>query len=243
MARIILVTGASTGIGAETARLLAEGNMIFVHFNASKEAAEQTAAEVQERGGTAHLVQADLSSEAGCDALYSEVSVMTNRLDVLVNSAGGLIRRQAVRELEWELMEQIFRLNVFSTMMVSRLCVPLLEKGKDPCIVNISSIAARHGAPSATIYGAAKGAVDSFTRGMAKELAPAIRVNAVAPGVIETPFHQKVSTPERMRQFRENTPLGRNGQAIHVATAIRFLIEDDFLTGETVDVNGGMFMR
>jgi 3-oxoacyl-[acyl-carrier protein] reductase len=188
-------------------------------------------------------VQADLSSEAGCDALYSEVSVMTNRLDVLVNSAGGLIRRQAVRELEWELMEQIFRLNVFSTMMVSRLCVPLLEKGKDPCIVNISSIAARHGAPSATIYGAAKGAVDSFTRGMAKELAPAIRVNAVAPGVIETPFHQKVSTPERMRQFRENTPLGRNGQAIHVATAIRFLIEDDFLTGETVDVNGGMFMR
>ena len=243
MARYILVTGASTGIGAETARLLAEGNVVFVHYNASRDAAEQTGAEVQSRGGTAHLVQADLATEAGCDALYSLVSILTNRLDVLVNNAGGLIERQSLAELEWSLMERVFALNVFSAMMMTRLCLPLLERGHDPCIVNISSIAARHGAPTATIYGAAKGAIDSLTRGMAGELAPRIRVNAVAPGVIETPFHEKVSTPERMREFAGRTPLGRNGQAIHIARAIEFLIDNDFVTGETIDVNGGLFMR
>ncbi len=239
----ILITGASTGIGSETARRLAKGNQVFVHYHASRKAAEATAAEVHARGGTAILVGADLSTEAGCVSLHSEVAGRADHLDALVNSAGGLIRRLGARELEWSLMEETFTLNVFSTMMTCRLCIPLLEKGSNPCIINISSIAARHGAPSATIYGAAKGAVDSFTRGLAKELAPGIRVNAVAPGVIETPFHEKVSTPERMRQFRESTPLGRNGKAVDIARTIQFLIESDFITGETVDVNGGLFMR
>ena len=243
MSKMIVVTGASTGIGAETARLLAEGNNIFIHYNASREAAEQTAAEVQERGGTAHLVQADLFGEAGCDALYTEVSVMTNRVDVLVNNAGGLVQRQAVRELEWDTMERIFALNTFSTMLLTSLFVPLLEKGTDPCVVNVTSIAARHGAPTATLYGAAKGAIDSFTRGAAAELAPKIRVNAVAPGVIDTPFHERYSTPERMESFRKSTPLDRNGRPADVAGAIRFLIESDFITGETIDINGGLFMR
>lgn len=240
---VICITGSSTGIGAETARLLAEGNTIFIHYNTSMEAAERTAADVAARGGTAHLFQADLSKESGCKSLHAAVASKTDRLDVLVNSAGGLIQRQSARELEWALMERIFSLNVFSSMLMCRLSIPLLEKGANPCIVNVSSIAARHGAASATIYGGAKGAVDSFTRGLAKELAPAIRVVAVAPGVIETPFHEKVSTPERMRQFREATPLGRNGRALDVARAIRFLIESDFITGETIDVNGGLFMR
>jgi len=243
MAKIIVITGASTGIGGETARLLAEGNNIFIHNNESREAAEQTAAEVQERGGTASLIQADLFSEAGCDALYSEVSVMTNRIDVLVNNAGGLVQRQGLRQLEWSLMERVFALNTFSTMLLSSLFVPLLERGTDPCIVNVTSIAARHGAPTATLYGAAKGAIDSFTRGAAAELAPKIRVNAVAPGVIDTRFHERYSTPERMEKFRADTPLQRNGTALDVARAIQFLIENDFLTGETIDVNGGLFMH
>jgi len=175
--------------------------------------------------------------------LYSEVSVMTNRIDVLVNNAGGLLQRQGIRELEWSLMERVFALNTFSTMLLSSLFVPLLEKGTDPCIVNTTSVAARHGAPTATLYGAAKGAIDSFTRGMAAELAPAIRVNAVAPGVIDTPFHERYSTPARMEKFRENTPLKRNGRPADVARAIQFLIENNFITGETIDVNGGLFMR
>jgi 3-oxoacyl-[acyl-carrier protein] reductase len=243
MAKTILITGASTGIGAATARLLGAENRIFVHYHSSAAEAGRTAQAVTAQGGEAVLLQADLSTERGCRDLLAAVAARTDRLEALVNNAGGLIRRTPVRELGWELMLQTFALNVFSTMMVSRLSIPLLEKGANPSIVNISSIAIRTGAPSATIYGAAKGAVDVFTRGLAKELAPAIRVNAVAPGFIRTPFHDKVSTPELLESSRQNTPLKRLGEAGHIAEAIRFLIEADFITGETIDVNGGLFMR
>jgi 3-oxoacyl-[acyl-carrier protein] reductase len=243
MSKNILITGASTGIGAETARLLAPGNNIIIHYNSSEDDARTVANEVQEQGGHAYLIQADLSNETGPKALVQFVTSEFDRLDVLINNAGSLIERRGVRELEWELMEKIFRLNLFSVMTLSSLCIPLLEKGTDPSVINVSSIAMRHGAPSATIYGASKGALDSFTRGIAKELAPGIRVNAVAPGVIETPFHDRFSTKERMESFAESTPLKRNGKPIHIATAIQFLIENDFVTGETVDVNGGLFMQ
>lgn len=243
MSKTILITGASTGIGAETARLLAPDNTILIHYNSSEEAAERVASEVESRGGTAKLVQADLSSEEGTRELFNYVSSNFDHLDVLVNNAGSLIERRESRDLSWELMEQTFRLNVFSVMTLSSQCIPLLEKGTDPSIVNITSIAMRHGAPTATIYGATKAALDSFTRGLAKELAPGIRVNAVAPGVIETPFHERFSTEERMKTFAESTPLKRNGKPEHIAEAIRFLIDNDFVTGETVDVNGGLFMR
>ncbi len=243
MGKTILITGASTGIGAATARLLGAGNLIFVHYHSSTAEAGRTARAVTEQGGEAILLQADLSTERGCRGLLAAVAARTVALDALVNNAGGLIRRTPVRELDWELMLQTFTLNAFSTMMVSRLSIPLLEKGTNPSIVNISSIAIRTGAPSATIYGAAKGAVDVFTRGLAKELAPAIRVNAVAPGFILTPFHDKVSSPQLMETSRQNTPLKRLGEAGHIAEAIRFLIEAEFMTGETVDVNGGLFMR
>ncbi len=243
MSKNILITGASTGIGAETAVCLAPGNHIYLHFNNSKQAAEKTAEKVKSKGGKATLLQADLSQEAGCRKLYAELTKTADKLDVLVNNAGGLIKRQAVREYQWSLMEDIFSLNTFSAMMVTSLCIPLLEKGTDPNIVNLSSIAMRHGGPTATIYAASKSALDSFTRGIAKELAPAIRVNAVAPGVIITPFHDNVSTPEQIKAWSEATPLKKNGTPMHIASTIKFLIENDFITGETIDVNGGLSMR
>ncbi|MEM7370841.1 MAG: SDR family oxidoreductase [Bacteroidota bacterium] len=243
MSKHILITGASTGIGAETAIELAAGNVIYVHYNSSADAAQSVASEVEKRGGTAHIIQADLMLEEGCQQLHAEVAAKTDVLDVLVNNAGGLIRRNPVPELEWELMEQIFALNVYSTMMMTRLCIPMLQKAEAPNIINMTSIAMRHGAPTATIYGASKGAIDSFTRGAAKELAPHVRVNAIAPGVIETPFHEKVSTPEQMERFKEFSPLKRNGVSSHIATAVRFLVDNDFMTGETLDINGGSFMR
>jgi 3-oxoacyl-[acyl-carrier protein] reductase len=243
MAKSILITGASTGIGAETARQMAAGNEIFIHYNASVEQAEKVAADVNEKGGKSYLVQADLSKEDGCRELVKAVSTESKKIDVLINNAGGLIKRQSVRELEWPLMEDIFALNTFSTMMVTSLCIPLLEKGEDPCIINITSVAMRHGAPTATIYGASKSAIDSFTRGIAKELAPAIRVNAVSPGVILTPFHDKVSTAEQLEAWREGNPLQKNGESIHIAKTIEFLINNDFVNGETIDINGGLFMR
>jgi 3-oxoacyl-[acyl-carrier protein] reductase len=239
----ILITGASTGIGAAAARLLAPGNLVYAHYHSSAAAAQAVGRAVSEQGGEAVVLQADLSTEQGCRDLMDAVAARSDHLDVLVNNAGGLIRRTPVRDLTWELMLQTFALNVFSTMLVSRLAIALLEKGSNPSIVNISSIAIRTGAPSATIYGAAKGAVDVFTRGLAKELAPAIRVNAVAPGFIRTPFHDKFSTPELLETSRQNTPLKRLGEAAHIAEAIRFLIHSEFITGETIDVNGGLFMR
>ena len=101
----------------------------------------------------------------------------------------------------------------------------------------------RFGAPSATLYAASKSAIDSYTRGAARELAPKIRVNAIAPGVILTPFHERYSTAERLEAMRSNTPLGEHGESEHIASAVRFLIENTFITGETIDINGGMFMR
>ncbi len=243
MAKTILITGGSTGIGAAAALQLAAGNKIFLHYNSSRNAAKKVADEIEQKGGEVFLIQADLSNEAGCEALLKETSKNTGHLDVLINNAGGLIERQYCRDLQWELMERVFALNTFSLMKVSALSIPLLEKGTNPSIVNLSSVAVRHGAPSATLYGAAKGAVDTFTRGMAKELAPDIRVNAVAPGVIDTPFHEKVSTPEMMENWREGTPLQKNGRAEDIAHAIEFLIENQFTTGETVDINGGTQMR
>ena len=239
----ILITGASTGIGAETARLLADGNLVFVHFFSSNQPAEKVAAEVEEKGGKAKLIQADLSTEDGCRSLVAAVAAETDRLEVLFNNAGALIKRANADEAQWDLMQQVFALNTFSTMMVTSLCIPLLKKGKDPCIINMSSVAIRHGAPTATIYGASKAAVDSYTRGIAKELAPDIRVNAVAPGVVLTPFHDNVTTPEKLEEFRKANPLQKNGEPIHIARAVEFIIENDFLNGETIDINGGLFMR
>ncbi|MGD8883529.1 MAG: SDR family oxidoreductase [Desulfobacterales bacterium] len=243
MSKVMLITGASTGIGAETARHLAKENEIFVHYNASKEAAANVAADVERLGGKAYLLQADLSTEAGCKDLVNTISEKTDKLDVLVNNAGGLIKRHNVREYEWRLMEEIFALNTFSAMMVTSLCIPLLDKSNAPCIINISSVAMRHGAPTATIYGASKAALDSFTRGIAKELAPSIRVNAIAPGVILTPFHDNVSSPEQLEAWRQGNPLEKNGEPLHIAQTIKFFIDNNFVNGETIDVNGGLFMR
>lgn len=243
MSKTILITGASMGIGAETAKILAPGNTILVHYNSSRAAAEQVAADVAQRGGTAELYQADLTQRAGCFKLFEDVSRAHDHLDVLVNNAGALVKRFLVADFEWEAMETIFALNVYSVMQLSSLFIPLLRQGSDPGIVNLTSIAQRTGAPTSTVYGAAKSAIDSFTRGLARELAPEVRVNAVAPGIIDTPFHDVVTSQERMETAKAQTPLQRHGRPIHVALAIAMLIENDFMTGETIDVNGGLFMR
>jgi len=243
MSKKLLITGASTGIGADTAVEFARGNLIFVHYNSSRDAAQKVADRVRELGGEPVIVQADLTSEAGCEALYGAVAKHTDALDVLVNNAGGLVRRETVDRVGWESLIEIFSLNTFSAIMTTMLCIPLLKKGNDPCVINITSVAMRTGAPTATIYGASKGALDSFTRGAARELAPGIRVNAVAPGVIPTPFHEKYTDPERMEQFRENTPVKHHGTANDIAMTIRLLVENTYITGETIDVNGGLFMR
>lgn len=243
MSKTILITGASTGIGAETALGLAEGNNIILHYNRSEKAVEEIASLVEQRGGVPTIVKADLSNEEGTLDLVKAVKSSFAKLDVLFNNAGGLIERSSAGEMSWSLMQETFALNVFSAFLLSSELKSLLLKGTDPCIINNTSIAMRTGAPTASIYGASKGALDSFTRGMAKELAPDIRVNAVAPGVIVTPFHDKVTSDEQMARFKESNPLKKLGAPEHIVQAVFFLIENTFVNGETIDVNGGAFMR
>lgn len=239
----IMITGASTGIGAETARTFAKGNELFLVYNRSIEKAKALEEELVEMGAKVHLFQSDITSEIAVIELFRKLSQHTDSLDVLINNAGGLVRRQAAGELEWQLMDEIFRLNVFSLFKITSLAIPMLKKGTDANIVNITSIASRHGAPGATIYGAAKGAVDTFTRGLCKELAPTIRVNSISPGVIDTPFHEKVSTPEQLVAWADGNPLKRNGKPEHIASAIKLVVENNFINGESIDVNGGLMVR
>jgi 3-oxoacyl-[acyl-carrier protein] reductase len=242
VARKILITGASTGIGADAARHLAAGNEIIIHYNSSEDSAKSVAEDVTRAGGRPLIAQADLSEQQGCKQLVDFTRQNFESLDVLINNAGSLVKRMAADEIDWNTMQTTFALNVFSVFKLTSDLIPLLKKGQDPNIINITSIAMRHGAPTATVYGATKSALDAYTRGLAKELAPDIRVNAVAPGVIETPFHERFSTPERMENFRNATPLLRNGKTKHISLAIDMLMNNDFMTGATVDVNGGLFM-
>jgi len=239
----IAITGASTGIGAATSRELASGNTLYIHYNSSKEAAEKVAEEVRSLGGTAFLVQADLSTDEGCQKLADEISARTGELDVLINNAGGLLYRHALEETTWKIAYETFALNVFSAMRVTALLLPLLKKKDQTNIINMTSVAARFGSPTASTYASAKGALDTYTRGLAKGLAPNIRVNAIAPGVILTPFHDKSTSKEQLEKFMNATPLGHAGQPEDIARAVRFILETPFITGESIDINGGMNMR
>jgi len=242
-AKTIVITGAGMGIGAETARQVASGNRLILHYYTSEKGALMLQEELKPLCASVDIVEANLTTDAGCVSLFRLIKERFPALDVLVNNAGGMIARQSVKDLTWTHLADTFALNTCSAMRITGLCTELLQLGRNACVVNVTSIAMRHGAPSATAYGAAKAAMDAFTRGAALELAPRVRVNAVAPGIIDTRFHERMTSEEKMKQFISNTPLKRTGDVIDVARTIRFLIESEFITGETVDCNGGLTMR
>jgi 3-oxoacyl-[acyl-carrier protein] reductase len=171
------------------------------------------------------------------------VEERTDSLDLLVNNAGGLLQRHSIEETTWEIAQASFELNVFSAMRLTALLTPLIRKGQEPLIIYITSVAARSGSPTATTYAAAKGALDTYTRGVAKALAPDVRVNAIAPGVIFTPFHEKSTSEEQLQKFLNAIPLERGGEPEDIARAVSFIMSNPFMTGETIDINGGMNMR
>lgn len=243
MSQTVLVTGSSTGIGALTAIDIAQNKQVIIHYLSSKDSAEKTAAAVKEQGGTPHLIQADLTTDAGCNKVANFIDKTFGKLDILINNAGGLDNLHSASEITWDFLEKVFSLNTFSVMRLTSLCVPLLRKGNSSCVVNITSVSMRTGAPNATVYAAAKAAIDSFTRGLALELAPAIRVNAIAPGYINTPFHDDLTSEQDLQNIASISPLKMIGNPKHISLAVKFLIENDFMTGETIDVNGGLYMR
>jgi len=240
-----IVTGASTGIGRATAKALAgAGADVAIHYGSSRNEAEETARAVEAQGRRAFLVQADFRDPtAAGKAVEAAVEALGAPIDILVNNAGSLIGRSAVDEMDEELWQEVIALNLSSVFFATKAALPHLGNGAR--IVNVSSIAARHGGgPGAFAYAAAKGGVMTLTRGLAKELASRnIRVNAIAPGVIETHFHDKFSTPELLETFRKGIPLGRLGTSEECAGAVLYLVSPlaSYVTGQSIDINGGQW--
>lgn len=236
-----IVTGGGRDIGAAVARkLAAEGANVAISYFESSKGADAVVADIESAGGKAIAVQADLNAQAGVDALVGATVAAFGGVDILVNNAGGLIARVKVAEMDLSHWEAVMTLNVTSTFMMTKACLAHMTSG---AIINIASQAARDGGgPGAVAYATAKGAVMTLTRGLAKELGPDIRVNALCPGMIDTDFHN-IHTPEAGRRgFEANAPLKKQGHVDDAANFVLFLASDDsgFVTGANYDLNGGM---
>lgn len=245
--RVALVTGAGVGIGRATALALASaGATVGVHYHSSANGARQTLDEIIDLGAQGFTLHGDLTQEDQADRVVDELVEQAGRLDILVNNAGNPLQRSSLEECPTSLWRQAFDVNVTSAFFVTRRSIPHLKRSGHASIVNNLSLSVQTGgAGGAGPYAAAKGALQVMTRTLARELAPAVRVNAVMPGVVETRHHEVFSSPERMADYRKQTPLARNGSADEVAQAILFLASDasSFITGAVIDINGGRFSR
>jgi 3-oxoacyl-[acyl-carrier protein] reductase len=245
--RTALITGAGTGIGRAVALALAgEGATIGVHYNSSRRGAEETLAALADKGAKGVLLAGDLTEERQAIGVVDQFVAEIGRLDILFNNAGSAVRRARIEECPTELWRRIFDVNLTSAFMVTRQAIPHLRKsGKGAIVNNLTLSIQTGGSGGAGPYAAAKGALHVFTRTLSRELAPHVRANAIMPGVIETAHHEAFSTPERMQQYRQETPLARNGTAEEVAAAVLFLVSDaaSFMTGAVLDISGGRFLR
>ena len=247
MSQVILITGASRGIGAATALLAARaGYAVAVNYSANSLAADEVVRQIRQHGGSAITVQADVAEESQVLAMFEKVGAKLGRLTALVNNAGVVDQKARVDGMSVARLKRMFDINVIGTMVCAREAVKRMSTlygGAGGAIVNVSSVAARLGAPGQYVdYAAAKGAVDVFTLGLAKEVATeGIRVNAVRPGIIDTDIHASGGLPDRARQMAPQVPMQRPGTAEEVARSIVWLLSDDssYTTGALLDIGGG----
>ena len=244
---VILITGGSRGIGAATALLAArQGFAVAVNYSANSLAADEVVRQIRATGGTAITVQADVAVEAQVIAMFEKVEAELGTLSALVNNAGVVDMASRVDEMSVQRIRRMFDINVLGSFMCAREAIQRMSTrrgGAGGAIVNVSSVAARLGGAHQYVdYAASKGAIDTFTVGLAKELAlEGIRVNAVRPGIIETDIHASGGQPDRAREMAPLVPMQRSGSADEVAKAIVWLLTDDasYVTGAVLDVAGG----
>jgi NAD(P)-dependent dehydrogenase (short-subunit alcohol dehydrogenase family) len=243
----LLVTGGSRGIGAATARLAAaRGYAVCLSYHSNATAADDVVAEITRAGGEAFAVAADVARESDVLHLFAAVDGRFGRLDALVNNAGILEHHMRVDQMTLGRLQRVMATNVIGAMLCAREAVRRMSTrhgGRGGAIVNVSSMAARLGSPNEYVdYAASKGAIDSMTIGLAKEVAAeGIRVNAVRPGVIYTDIHASGGEPGRVDRIRGSVPMQRGGTAEEVARAIVWLLSDEasYSTGTFIDVSGG----
>jgi len=246
--KVVLITGASTGIGAAAARAFARsGSRVAIHYNASRAAAEEVATDVRAAGAEALLVAGDVTQYANVKRIVAETLGALGRIDVLINNAGGLVKRTRIEDYSEEFLHQVIALNVTQVAMFMHEVIPAMRRQKSGNVINVSSIAARHGGGAgAIIYAGAKGFISTATRGWAKEVVgDGIRVNAVSPGVITTPFHERYSTPEQLKTMQATIPMNRLGTPEECAGTFVYLASDamsGYVTGQVIEVNGGQYM-
>jgi NAD(P)-dependent dehydrogenase (short-subunit alcohol dehydrogenase family) len=245
--QVLLVTGGSRGIGAATARLAAgKGYAVAVNYTAQAEAADEVVQDIRAGGGEAIAVQADVAQEEQVLAMFEQVDAKLGRLTALVNNAGVVDATARVDEMSLARLKRMFDINVIGSFLCAREAIRRMSTrhgGGGGAIVNVSSAASRLGSPGQYVdYAAAKGAIDAFTLGLAKEVAAErIRVNAVRPGLIETDIHASGGIPDRVKQLAHQVPMQRGGSAEEVAQAIIWLLspEASYTTMSLVDVSGG----
>ena len=239
-----IVTGGSRDIGrAICVKLASEGANVVVNYNSNEADADATLAAIDQVGGKAIKVKADVTKPVQVDALIAaSQEAFGKKIDYLVNNAGGLVARKTLEEMDEEFFNFVMQLNLTSAFLASKAAVPFMEEGA--AILNLASLAGRDGGGGGAIaYATSKGAVMTMTRGMAKELGPkGIRVNALCPGMIATAFHDKFTPDAARENVANSTPLRRQGRAEETADAVAYLLSDQssFITGANIDINGGL---
>lgn len=247
MKQVLLVTGGSRGIGAAIARLAArQGYAVCLSYLGNREAADAVVASIVEQGGVALAVQSDVAVEDEVVRLFAQLDAALGPVTALVNNAGILERQSRVVDMDTARISRIFATNVIGSFICAREAIRRMSTkhgGAGGAIVNISSRAARLGSPNEYVdYAASKGAIDSFTIGLAREVAAeGIRVNAVSPGIIDTDIHARGGEPRRVERMKDTIPMKRGGTPEEVARAVLWLLSDEasYTTGAFIDVAGG----
>jgi 3-oxoacyl-[acyl-carrier protein] reductase len=246
--KVVLITGSGTGIGAAAARAFGANHAkVIVHYNKSAAEAKEVVADIKKSGGDALALQADVMNTGAIKGLIDKTAATFGRIDILINNAGDLVKRVAIADISDDFFDQVVHLNVRSMIVACREAVPYMRKQGGGNIINVTSVAARNGGgPGAVMYAASKGFVSTATHALAKELVKdKIRVNAVAPGVVVTPFHSRHTTEQQLEGFRAGIPMQRLGTPDECAGAFLYLASEQlsgYVTGQVIEVNGGQLM-